>query len=95
MPSRGAKRTGQFKARYKLRYELINRLKDKPCAECGSTFPTYVMEFDHVRGEKKCNVPKLWHCSEAVFLEEVSKCDVVCSNCHKIRTRTRVHGDVG
>ncbi len=92
MPSRPKKRKGQIKRRYQLRYDLIHRLKSVPCTDCGNTFPVYCMEFDHTRGEKVCNVPKLWHCSEAVFLAEVEKCDVVCSNCHRIRTHTRKHG---
>lgn len=94
MPSKPIKRKEQIGKRYNRRYALIHRLKDVPCADCGNRFPVYVMEFDHARGEKVCNVPKLWHCSEDVFLAEVEKCDVTCSNCHKIRTHTRKHGEI-
>lgn len=47
------------------------------------------MDFDHVRGVKKYNI------STAIFknnysvdrvLLEINKCDLVCSNCHRIRT---------
>ena len=89
MPSNGAIRRGQIVNRYNKRYAMIHHLKSVPCKDCGGTFPVYVMEFDHTRGAKVCNVPKLWHCSGVMFLAEVAKCDVVCANCHRIRTRTR------
>ena len=90
-PDKRTTRKRSTKARYVKRYALIHTLKSVPCADCHNTFPVYCMEFDHVpeRGAKLCNVPMLWHCSEQTFLAEVAKCDVVCSNCHRIRTRTR------
>lgn len=66
----------------------VRELKGAPCADCGQTFPWYVMDFDHVRGEKSFAI------SEGVVslkkLEaEAAKCDVVCANCHRIRTYVR------
>ncbi len=29
---------------------LVRRMKDVPCADCGTRYPYYVMDFDHVRG---------------------------------------------
>jgi hypothetical protein len=47
------------------------------------------MDFDHVRGEKKFGIAicinRAWKLLEA----EITKCDVVCANCHRIRTRQR------
>ena len=67
---------------------LIDSLKDRPCADCGESYPPYVMDFDHVRGEKKFNLTsmKASSSSEAAILAEAEKCDVVCANCHRIRT---------
>jgi len=51
------------------------------------------MEFDHVRGTKIADISKMtqfldW--SLADVIEEIQKCELVCSNCHKIRTYTRL-----
>ncbi len=67
---------------------FIDSLKDCPCTDCGESYPACVMDFDHVRGEKLFNVTSMKgrSPSEAAILEEVAKCDVVCANCHRIRT---------
>lgn len=67
-------------------------LKNKPCMDCGGTFPPECMDFDHVRGEKRFGIGSILpHCSEEKLMEEIAKCDLVCSNCHRIRTRKRGH----
>jgi hypothetical protein len=66
--------------------QLIVEAKTVPCADCGRTYPPYVMDFDH-RGEKVTIVSKLpEHGSVAKLLAEIAKCDVVCANCHRERT---------
>ncbi len=69
--------------------ELINKLKDRPCTDCQQSYPPFVMDFDHVRG------PKLFEISAALRTSnysrvrvelEAAKCDVVCANCHRLRT---------
>lgn len=66
--------------------------KDKPCQDCNVSYPYYVMDFDHRPGEKKefnlAQVAGLQVSIERV-IEEISKCDLVCSNCHRIRTHNR------
>lgn len=57
----------------------------KPCADCGGVFPPVCMDFDHVRGEKLCNVAKMGTYAWSRVLEEIAKCDLVCANCHRIR----------
>lgn len=72
---------------------LIDAYKRKPCLDCKQIFPTYVMDFDHVRGEKKYLVSKLrsWHyVNEETIKTEIEKCDIVCANCHRIRTQQRL-----
>ena len=74
--------------------EIINRFKDVPCLDCGNRFPFECMDFDHVRGEKKFSIGyegrKLSAKNTDVLLDEIAKCDVVCSNCHRVRTRKRM-----
>ena len=83
--------------RYRSRKrEKIDDMKRVPCADCGGTFHPFVMDFDHREGEaKRFNV------SAAIPLglslksvaEEVAKCDVICSNCHRMRTLQRIERD--
>lgn len=67
----------------------LDALKDKPCVDCGQSFPPCVMDFDHVRGAKSRCVGNLFNVSEARLMAEIDKCDLVCSNCHRIRTAAR------
>lgn len=77
-------------ARRAVRVPIIRDAKDKPCADCGIQYPYYVMQFDHVRGEKKFNLGGGWNNSIEAIREEIAKCDVVCSNCHAERTYQRM-----
>jgi hypothetical protein len=71
--------------------EWIRSLKEKPCADCGIPYPFYVMQFDHVRGEKLFNIGTRGPTrSSEQILAEVKKCDVVCANCHAARTYRRL-----
>ena len=64
--------------------------RDRPCADCKRVFPLECMDFDHIRGKKKFDVGGS-HRDRSLkqIKEEIEKCEVVCSNCHRIRTRTR------
>lgn len=67
----------------------VNNSKDTPCMDCGLEYPPYVMDFDHRPDQEKCfNIgTKARRVSSLSKLEiEIAKCDVVCSNCHRIRT---------
>lgn len=68
--------------------------KSKPCADCGVLYPYYVMDFDHVRGEKLANVSSMatGRFKVSDIDAEIAKCDVVCANCHRVRTYTRMCG---
>lgn len=79
------RRTKAYLSRY------IQELKSKtPCMDCKESYPYYVMDFDHVRGRKQANVAELINTlSKKRIDEEISKCEIVCSNCHRIRTHER------
>lgn len=75
---------------------LVDDLKTAPCRDCGGTFPPEAMDFDHLPGTDKLGeIGKLvsgrysWDLVKA----EVAKCDLVCSNCHRVRSRTRLNSD--
>jgi recombinational DNA repair protein (RecF pathway) len=67
---------------------LVREAKSKPCADCGQSYPYYVMDFDHRPGEKKvAEIARLVPTkSIRRIVEEIAKCDVVCANCHRKRT---------
>ena len=71
--------------------KYLQDYKEKhPCADCKLNFPYYVMDFDHVRGIKHKNVSELIPTlSKKKIDDEIKKCEVVCSNCHRIRTHIR------
>ena len=71
--------------------QYLRDLKTKtPCVDCGINYPYYVMDFDHVRGQKHANVMELVSTlSKKKIDEEIAKCEIVCSNCHRIRTHMR------
>lgn len=72
--------------------KLVNGLKDNPCTDCGVKYPPYVMDFDHVRGEKLGDIGDMVGrgTSVANILAEIAKCELVCSNCHRERTFRRL-----
>ena len=73
------------------RREVIKAAKDRPCLDCGVQYPYYVMQFDHVRGEKLFDLRAGHYQSYDAILQEIDKCEVVCANCHAARTWHRVH----
>lgn len=77
----------------KLKEEL-RKLKSAPCTDCGNTYPYYVMQFDHLpQFDKIDDITRLvTRVSSSTLKEELSKCELVCANCHAIRTWTRRRG---
>lgn len=62
------------------------------CVDCGLVLPDNpeVYDFDHIRGGKVLGVAeRLMSGTWDDFLAEIARCEVVCSNCHRIRTRNR------
>lgn len=72
--------------------EVYRQAKSVPCFDCGVSYPYFVMDLDHREGvEKLANVSKLALSNNLKRLkEEMQKCDVVCSNCHRFRTMRRL-----
>ena len=82
------KKQKEFLAQY------LKDLKEKnPCKDCKISYPYYMMDFDHVRGTKQANVAELiGTLSKKRLDEEIAKCEIVCSNCHRARTYARKNG---
>jgi hypothetical protein len=69
---------------------IIRTEKSRPCTDCSVEYPWYVMDFDHC-GEKEFNLSGAarmgW--SEQRIRAEIAKCEIVCANCHRIRSHRR------
>ena len=66
---------------------VYNLLKSSTgCLDCEEKDPI-VLEFDHRNPkEKHFNIGEGYNKSIEVLLAEISKCDIVCANCHRRRT---------
>jgi hypothetical protein len=75
---------------------LVNEAKNRPCADCGRRCPPCVMDFDHVRGVKLGNIAQMKQTMVTrTVADEIAKCDVVCANCHRLRSYGRQHAAEG
>jgi hypothetical protein len=87
--ARSIKRRGQALSAW------YTNLKRFPCSDCKNSFHPFVMDFDHIKGEKLKPVSQLVMqlASKRAILAEIAKCELVCSNCHRIRTLKRRIGE--
>lgn len=73
--------------------EYVRKMKESsPCRDCGNSFPYYVMDFDHLDGKLKINEINFLAATGRIgaLKTEILKCEVVCANCHRIRTYKRL-----
>lgn len=90
-PARRARRRASLDAAR----EWMNSIKAGiPCADCGEIFPVFVMQWDHLPGSGKVAEigTMLGHYNRELILEELEKCELVCANCHVMRTVQRATG---
>ena len=97
--SRGrvARRERQRARALEARTWLDARKDGVPCADCGGRFPSYVMQWDHLPGYVKLgNVSRLLRSRpRSLVIEELAKCELVCANCHSLRTAARATKHAG
>lgn len=70
----------------------IRKLKEVPCADCGQIFDPVCMDFDHLpEFSKAMNISYMvrHRMSWKKIAAEIKKCEVVCANCHRLRTKAR------
>ncbi len=81
----------KWRAKWSQQSDLLRSFRDTPCLDCHRSFAWYVMEFDHREpGQKTAEVTRLsGQASLRRLLEEIAKCDIVCANCHRVRTHVR------
>ena len=83
------------KFKQELRQFMID-LKSKPCLDCKQSFHWSAMDFDHLK-DKSCEIATMVKNlrPKQVILDEIAKCELVCSNCHRIRTFNRRSDPIG
>lgn len=80
--------------RMRPRREYADAIKaERGCADCGLRLPAHpeVFDFDHLDHTAKVATIATFM-TKGTFEElvaEIAKCEVVCANCHRIRTRKR------
>jgi hypothetical protein len=76
------------KQQFKNRIKAIKEASG--CIDCGEKNHV-VLDFDHLK-DKRYNVSRMIHdgFSWAAIKKEIAKCEVVCANCHRIRTHDRL-----
>ena len=78
-------------ARYVVFRDRIAAVKlESGCVDCGYRLHVAALDFDHLPGTDKkfCVGQGMGYRWESV-LEEIAKCEVVCANCHRVRTANR------
>ena len=91
----------QANKQYYLDRNRVNRAKLKryvsqikestPCSDCGIRYPHYVMDFDHLDNKEGLILDFVRRHNKAALDREIAKCEVVCSNCHRIRSFSRLN----
>lgn len=79
------------KYKEKIREFILNYFKNNNCKDCGNN-DLRVLEFDHLpEFEKSYDISTMLSSSMSLetIQKEINKCDVVCANCHRIRTYDR------
>jgi hypothetical protein len=78
---------------------LLMASKAKPCLDCGNKFPVVCMDFDHrdpaTKNPRLLTGMGVMQLTHAEIREELPKCDLVCANCHRIRTARRKNSPTG
>lgn len=73
--------------------EYIKEIKLKtPCFDCNIIYPPVCMDFDHLNKQTKLgNISQMaqQHLPLELIKLEIAKCQLVCSNCHRLRTQKR------
>jgi len=78
--------------RRRVSYQFRQIKEDSGCVDCGEKYPHWLLDWDHVpeRGRKKGSPNQLAaRHGMKIGMQEMQKCDIVCPNCHRIRTYNR------
>jgi hypothetical protein len=72
--------------------DYVRKIKESnSCFDCGGEYHYSQMDFDHLY-DKKVNIARLASSEASIktIKNEIDKCQLVCSNCHRLRTWQRL-----
>jgi len=73
--------------------DRIREIKSStPCVDCGNRYHFSQMDFDHLdEDDKSFALSRSMDHSWRAIEQEMAKCDLLCANCHRLRTFKRTH----
>lgn len=70
--------------------EKLDQIKlNSGCVDCGYNKHVEALDFDHIENNKSFSIATAKSNRWEVLEAEIAKCEVVCSNCHRVRTANR------
>lgn len=86
-------RRSQMRARYQAKRDAVDAHKlSVGCVDCGYKAHPAALHFDHVvQARKRAEIALMVTSGQSMaeIMAEIAKCEVVCANCHAIRTHSR------
>jgi len=78
--------TGKNRMNMRLTVWVIK--ENTPCVDCGRKYPHYMTHYDHLDASRKTKEVSAMinSASKENTFKEISKCELVCANCHAART---------
>ena len=70
---------------------IIDQKDNKPCTDCKQIFRYWALDFDHIEDKYK-SINTLQNRQLDLIKQEIKKCELLCANCHRIRTIERKAG---
>lgn len=66
------------------------KTKNSVCTDCKISYPPHVLDFDHL-ANKSFGISRAIQQGMSIdkIRQEIKKCEIVCSNCHRQRTYDR------
>ena len=66
------------------------KIKNSTCSDCKLDYPPHILDFDHIKN-KSFGISRALQLGTGLerIKEEIKKCEIVCSNCHRQRTYDR------
>lgn len=90
--NREKRRLSQQAKRREMREWITSLKRDISCKDCAGVFHPAAMHFDHLPGYVKvAGIREMVNRfpNRALIEAEMAKCELVCANCHAVRTYER------
>ena len=87
MPYKGDAARKYQRTRYRYARNILARYKCmRGCDICGYNTHAEALEFHHLRAKTR-RVSAMMLYSKKRIKEEISKCELLCANCHRVETK--------